>query len=166
MTRTFLAGILCLLLSTAAGAQEKPPEKAEPKPVPDQATLFKQFEETLKDAKLVGRFTLFGKEDRDPIREEYTIKSVRKLDDGDYWLFNARIKYGDKDVTLPLPLEVKWAGDTPVITLTDFTIPGMGTFSSRVMIYRDSYAGWWKHGDAGGHLFGRIERAKEEEKDK
>ncbi len=140
-------------------AQEKTPAK--PAAV-DQAALHKQFSEQLSGAKFVGHFTLFGKEEGALKKEEYTVTSVTKLDEGDYWLFKARIKYGDKDVTVPMPLEVKWAGDTPVITLTDTTIPGMGTFSARVVVYRNTYAGWWQHGEAGGHLFGKIEKIKEE----
>jgi hypothetical protein len=85
-----------------------------------------------------------------------------KLPEGDVWLIKARVKYGDKDVTVPMPLEIKWAGDTPIITLTDFTIPGLGTFTSRVVIYENRYAGTWQHGQVGGHLFGRLEKVKDE----
>jgi len=57
---------------------------------------------------------------------------------------------------------VKWAGDTPVITLTNLGIPGLGTFTSRVVIYDNRYAGTWQHDKVGGNLFGRIERVTEE----
>jgi hypothetical protein len=87
------------------------------------------------------------------------------MEAGDYWLLTSRIKYGKNDITLPLPLEIKWAGDTPVITLTDFTIPSLGTFSSRVVIYDNAYAGTWSHGKVGGHLFGTIEKIKAETKE-
>jgi hypothetical protein len=60
-------------------------------------------------------------------------------------------------------VEVKWAGKTPVITLDNITIPGLGTFSSRVVIDQGKYAGTWKHDDVGGHLFGKLEPATEEE---
>jgi len=133
----------------------------------DQAALFQHFKKTLSGVKLVGHFTIVGKDNAALPKEEYTIESVEKLPDGDYWLFKTRIKYGNKDATLPLPLEVKWAGKTPVITLTDFTVPGMGTFSARVVIYNKKYAGTWKHGEVGGHLFGVIDKlddAKADEK--
>jgi hypothetical protein len=32
---------------------------------------------------------------------------------------------------------IKWAGDTPVITLTDLSIPGMGTYTARAILYND-----------------------------
>ncbi len=123
-----------------------------------QAKLFQRFEETLSDVKFVGRFTILGQDDGPLRKEEYTIRSVKKLPKEDYWLFITRIKYGQNDIQVPLPLEVKWAGTTPVITLTDFTVPGLGTFSARVVIHRNKYAGTWSHGDVGGHLFGTIEK--------
>lgn len=129
----------------------------------DREALYKLFEKKLSGVKLVGRFTILGKDGNELPKEEYTIKSVKKLPEGDYWQFDARIQYGDKDVAVPLPLEVKWAGNTPVITLTDFTIPGMGTFSSRVVIYKNKYAGTWTHGKVGGHLFGLIEKLEDGE---
>jgi hypothetical protein len=123
--------------------------------VPDRAALEKQFEETLSGATLEGTFTLAGKEDKGLTREKYTLGKVKKIKD-DLWLFEARIQYSDHDVTLPLSLQVKWAGDTPVITLTDVLVPGFGTFTARVLIYRGQYAGTWSGGDHGGHLFGKI----------
>jgi hypothetical protein len=120
------------------------------------ADRFQKFQHTLSGATLDGQYTILGRDDPPLRREQYTIQSVRKLPDGDYWLFQARIKYADKDVSVPLPLEVKWAGDTPVITLTRLTIPGLGTFSSRVVIDDDKYAGTWSHDQVSGHLFGTI----------
>jgi hypothetical protein len=108
--------------------------------------------------KLVGRFTVTGKENGNPRPEEYTISRAVKLPEGDAWLIQARIRYGDKDVSVPVPVEIKWAGDTPVITLTNLTLPGLGTFTSRVVIYEGRYAGTWQHGEVGGHLFGTIEK--------
>ncbi len=156
--------IIAILYSTNAFAADDE-KKTSAENTPDTQTLFKKFEQTLSNVKLVGRFTVLGKEDKPPAKEEYTITSVTKLDEGDYWLFRTRIKYGDKDVAVPLALEVKWAGDTPIITLTDFAIPQLGTFSSRVIIYDNQYAGTWSHGQVGGHLFGTIEKIKAEGED-
>jgi hypothetical protein len=133
---------------------------------PSRDELIRKLESDLTNVKLIGRYTSAGREDREPRPEEYTITSAVKLPDGDMWLINARIKYGDKDTTVPMPLEIKWAGDTPIITLTELAIPGLGTFTSRVVIYADRYAGTWQHGKAGGHLFGRIEKVKDEKSDK
>jgi hypothetical protein len=75
-------------------------------------------------------------------------------------MITARIKYGEKDVNLPIPIDVLWAGDTPVLSLTKATIPGLGTFTTRVMVYGDRYAGTWQHDAVGGQMWGRIEKAK------
>lgn len=151
--RILMIAVLCGLGGT--GSMQSAASET-PAAVPSQADLFKKFEQIMNGAVLAGQFTILGRE-REPMPpEEYTIKRVSKLADGDYWLFQARIKYSDKDVTVPLPLEVKWAGETPVITLTDLTIPALGTFSARVVIDNGKYAGTWTHGDAGGHMFGVI----------
>ena len=124
-----------------------------------------RFQDMLSDVTLTGHFTITGEEDSSNLREEkYTITKVTKLSD-DYWLFFARIQYGGKDVTVPLKLEVKWAEDTPIITLTDLELPNLGTFTARVVIYRGQYAGTWSSGKHGGHMFGIITKNTPESDD-
>ena len=129
----------------------------------EQQKLYDSFEKTMTKVKLVGNFTMDGKDDGTLRKEEYIVEKVKKTDEGDYWVITARIKYGDVDLAVPVPVEVKWAGKTPVITLDNITIPGLGTFSSRVVIDQGKYAGTWKHDEVGGHLFGKLEPATEEE---
>ena len=90
--------------------------------------------------------------------EKYVIEKVSKLT-GETWLIQSRLQYGGRDIPLPLPVVIKWAGDTPVLTLTDLSIPGMGTFTARILFYRDQYAGTWSAKDHGGQMFGRIVRS-------
>lgn len=126
----------------------------------DQTALEKEFQQTMTGATLVGHFTVSGMPGGGPLKEErYKIKSMTKIR-GDWWLLLTSIEYGGKkEITVPVPLQVKWAGDTPVITLTDVKIPQLGAFTSRVLFYKGEYAGTWSGGDHGGHLFGRIEAA-------
>ncbi len=127
-----------------------------------QASLEKAFAKQMTNATLVGAFTIDGKGDgKAPRAERYELGLVKKVKDG-YWLFTAKIKYGSKDIKIPIPITVqmKWAGDTPVITMTDFKIPAVGTFTARVLFYGDRYVGTWQHGKVGGHMFGKIEPAK------
>ena len=70
----------------------------------------------------------------------------------------AKMKVGDNELDVPVPIKLYWADDTPIMSLTDLTIPGMGTFTSRVMFYGDRYAGTWQHGAAGGHMWGTVEQ--------
>jgi len=142
----FLA--LPLILLSACGRQD---------PASAQAAREKQFQESLNGVTLAGRFSM-GEAGR-LSEEKYTIEKVSKVG-AETWLFHARLQYGSHDVTLPLPLTVKWADDTPVITLTDLAIPGVGTYTARVMFYRGQYAGTWSGKGAGGHLFGRIVKNK------
>jgi hypothetical protein len=157
MRLVFLA--IVVLASVPAFAEE-------PKPAPSQDELIKKLAKDLTGVKLVGRFTVTGKGEMTPKEEEYTITSATKLDEPDLWLIKARVKYGKTDGTFPIPLEIKWAGDTPVITLTNLAIPGLGTFSSRVVIYEGRYAGTWQHGEVGGHLFGVLKREEEKPAEK
>jgi hypothetical protein len=147
---------LAFLVPALVQAQEpaKPAEKAELSP----EELIKKLEKDLTGVKLVGRFTVTGKAEMTPKEEEYTITSAMKLTDPDLWMIKARIKYGKTDAVFPIPLLIKWAGDTPIITMTNMEIPGLGTFSTRVILYEGRYAGTWQHGDVGGHLFGVIKR--------
>jgi hypothetical protein len=123
-----------------------------------QAERFAKFEKMLTGTTLIGQFTVLGDEKNELRREEYGIASVEKLDEEDFWLFKASIKYGDTNRTVPMPLRVKWAGSTPVITLDNVTIPGLGTFDARVLIHDNQYVGTWRHGEKAGQLFGVIER--------
>jgi hypothetical protein len=120
--------------------------------------LERQFVEQMRGSVLVGKFTIAGREDRVASPDRYEISSVDKVGD-DQWRFNARMQYGNVDVTLPVVVTMRWAGDTPIITMTDVTIPTLGTFTARVFFYGDRYAGTWQHDKVGGHMYGRIEKS-------
>jgi len=127
----------------------------------DPATLpavERAFAEKMNGAALVGRFTIAGREDRTAEPDRYDLYSVEKVG-ADQWRFNAKI--GESGVTVPVVVRMTFADDTPIILMTDATIPGMGTFTARVFFYGDLYAGTWAHsGKGGGHMYGRIERGK------
>jgi hypothetical protein len=149
---TPLCSLICAaLLMAAPGCSSSSPDEAAAK----QAQLEKEFEKSMSGARLEGYFTMDGREDATPRKETYHISSVTKLT-GNYWTFQTRIQYGERDVTLPVPVHLEWAGDTPMVTLTDAEIPGLGTFTARVLFYRGRYAGTWSHGERGGNQFGRI----------
>jgi hypothetical protein len=72
------------------------------------------------------------------------------------WLINARIQYNKKDFVAPIPVIVKWAGDTPVLIVDKIPMPSGGVFSARVLIYDGTYAGTWTGGGHAGLLKGVI----------
>ncbi len=116
----------------------------------------RQFQESLNNVTLIGYFTQGdGAELRD---DKYVIERVTKVKE-DTWKFEARIQYNKKDFKVAMPLPVKFAGDTPVISLTNFVVPGFGSFTARVVMYNGAYAGTWGSAGASGHggkLFGKI----------
>ena len=78
----------------------------------------------------------------------------------DIWKFEARVQYNKKDMKIAINVPVKWAGDTPVISLTNYAVPGFGTFSARVVIYDGAYAGTWGNSKHGGKMFGKLSKAE------
>ncbi len=151
------SGILAFSILSALSSQEKPqPQTAA---APAQEELEKKFKEALTDAVLTGRWRLVkdGKLGEEK-EEKYTITSAAKAG-AELWIILARIQYGGKDVTLPVPVTVKWAGDTPVISITNAGLPGLGTYTARVLIYEGIYTGTWSASDHGGTLAGTIAKA-------
>ncbi len=121
----------------------------------EKTELFDKLANYLSETKWTGQFTVTGGDNDELTKEEYYILSAEKMKEGDYWKLVARIKYGENDTTLPLPLEIKWAGKTPVITVDKMAVPGIGVFDARVLIRNGKYSGTWSHNEVGGHLFGR-----------
>ena len=128
-----------------------------------QSDREQRLAEHLSGTKFVGKFTVDGNADTQPKTEQYTILQCEKLPAENMYRFTTRIQYGEVDSEVPMELRVLWSGDTPVITLDDLWIPTLGTFSARVLIHSDRYAGTWQHGDAGGHLFGKIQKIASEQ---
>lgn len=119
-----------------------------------------EFEKYLTNAVLTGVFTVDGQPLNKLEEERYEIKSAKKVSGEEkLWEITTRIKYGDKDLTVPVFVNIEWVGRTPMIVLDSITIPGLGTFSARVVFHDRKYAGTWKHDNVGGHLFGRVEPA-------
>ena len=149
--------IRCFMLAVCA-AVLVPPVAADDDVA--QAQREKKFTEALSGAVLVGTFSIDGvKTDKLPLVERYELKSVEKTKDG-LWTFTARVTYLKQDLTLPITVPVVWAGDTPMVSLSNSTLPGLGNqLSAKVIFDEGRYAGTWQHGKFGGHMWGRIERA-------
>lgn len=166
-TSAVLSSTLAIIFIVAA-AQLPAAEPAAPadKAAPTKAELEKRFTDSMNGATMVGHYVTGELEKgKDLPEDRYGIESVTKIKD-DMWLFKARIEVEGQDITLPIPLKVLWAGDTPVITLDDLSLPGLGTFSARVLIHGHNYAGTWSHGEEGGQMFGRIEKSGDKDKSK
>lgn len=164
LQRMQLPGICLAVLLIASPAIAVDPEaksdQKQQKPTAKLTEAEAAFAEQLHNSVLVGHFTVVGNDSQGGKPERYEIQRISKVNDS-MWMFQTRIKYGSVDTVMPLVLPVEWAGNTPVVSLTDFTIPGMGTFSCRVLFHKDRYAGTWQHGEKGGHMWGLIETSKE-----
>jgi len=147
-------------------APDKPKDAPTPtsppdKPKPSAEELEAKFKATLTQATLAGRWCSIKDGQLGPEKEDkYTIMGVTKIG-GDMWLINARIQYGKQDIVAPIPVQIKWAGDTPVIVVDKVPVPGGGTYSARVLIFEKTYAGTWTGGDHGGLLNGVITNQKD-----
>ncbi len=140
-------GLGWLTAATGAG------QEADPASLTD---LEREFTERMRNVVLVGHFTIEGQERRDGLPERYEISAVTKLE-GDRWRFDVHLTYGSVDATLPVVVPMIWAGDTPMVSITDFAIPGLGEeFGARVVFYDSRYAGTWDHGRYGGMMYGTI----------
>jgi hypothetical protein len=143
-----------LLIAVTAFAQETAP------PPPELTPAEKQFQDSMENVKLVGHYTLGDAAELHD--DSYTIVRVSKVKE-DTWKIEARIQYNKKDIPVAMNLPVKFAGDTPVISLTNFSVPGFGSFTARVVIYNGTYAGTWSSSGGragavphGGLMFGKI----------
>lgn len=124
---------------------------------------YEKFAKEMSGVKLIGTFTIDGQKGKFR-EEEYTIDKIEKAPKGNLWTFTCRIKYGKINVPVPLTIPVEWAGDTPMVGISNFKIPlvGSGSFGARVIFYDRKYAGTWSHDKVGGHMFGRIVKIKSE----
>lgn len=115
-----------------------------------------RFQDSMRNVRLTG---FYSAGDSGELRaDKYVIERISKAT-GKLWKFEVRIQYNGKDLPIAIPVPIEWAGETPVVTLDHFTIPGSGTFSARVLFHDGAYAGTWaRDGGHGGKMFGKIEK--------
>jgi hypothetical protein len=122
-----------------------------------------KFIAMLKDATLKGTWAPVqqGKLGTEKGNDSYRIARVQKSEDGK-WSIVYVIAVGDKQVEFPIPVSVKFAGDTAVLILDNVRAgPGKASWSARVMFHADVYTGrWWEadNREHGGTIAGTITR--------
>ncbi len=125
----------------------------QPAAVVEMTAVEKDFQQMMTNVVMEGFFTVGDATELYPDR--YVIESVTKVKDG-VWRFAARVQYNKKDIAIAIPVPVYFAGDTPVISLTRQAVQGLGTYDTRLVIYKGGYAGTWGGGATGGKMFGNI----------
>jgi hypothetical protein len=165
---TFIAcGLAAFLLSSwPLHADESPAVSAasEDSPTPGRDKLIAALEKTLTNSSLVGHYTTVGEQET-PAEERYDLGKVKHLEK-DQWSIEVRIRYGEHDTQVPIVVPIRWAKDTPIISVDDLAIPALGTYTARVMVYRDHYAGFWTGHGHGGHLYGLVKHEVEQKEKK
>ena len=147
----FAVALLFQITGSSRAEDAKPAAKT-----PTQEELEAKFTETLTKATMAGRWCPLQDGVMGPEKEDkYTIVGVKKVS-GDDWVISARIQYGSRDVVAPIPVQVKWAGDTAVIIVNQLQMPTGGSYSARVLVHEHTYAGSWSGVGHAGLLNGVI----------
>jgi hypothetical protein len=125
------------------------------KPLPSDPE--ERFKALFTNATLSGRWARLkdGVLGEERTGDKYTIVSVVKRD-GENWTVNAKMKYGEKELILPVPVRMKFTADTAVLLVEDLGMPGGGTYTARLLIFERTYSGTWKDQRGGGMLYGTI----------
>ena len=139
---------------TESQKDAKPAETA-PKPLPTDPE--ERFKFLFTKSFLSGRWA--------PLRDgvlgderggdKYNIVSAVK-GEGDTWIISAKMKYGDREFVMPIPVKMKFVGDVAILTVDNLAIPNGGTYTARLLIYERTYSGTWKGQRGGGMLYGTI----------
>lgn len=156
--------LAALALSIACPALS-PAQEAKPAPTAETSAavspeLEAKFIAMLTDATLKGRWSPIKEGQLGQEKDEsYQITSVTKVG-GDKWTINAKLTYAGRSLVLPIPAQVKWAGDTPVLILDQLSLGVGPTYSARVLFYDKTYAGTWSGGGIAGLVSGVITNGK------
>jgi hypothetical protein len=147
--------LLCLGANCVI-AEEKSPAAVPAKSGTADTSKEEQFKTAIKDVTFKGRWCPVENGNLGPEKEDsYQIAGADKSPEG-AWTIRAKMKYGEQEFEIPIPVKVEWAGDTPVIIVNNLAMPGGGKYTARVLIHNGTYAGTWSGGDQVGLLSGLI----------
>ncbi len=123
-------------------------------PRPD---LEQRLRASLEGMKMEGKFNVFGPNGMSAPQQDLYMVSKLLRGEGDTWLFEYAMSFNQSQKMVPIPVDVLWAGETPVLTITNQPIEGLtGSFTVRLLIFDGKYAGTWQHGPVGGHMWGVL----------
>ena len=119
----------------------------------------------LKNATLKGTWAPVQQAQLGTSRKDdgYRVARVEKKD-GDKWTLVYLVAYQGKEIEYPMPVTVKFAGDTAVLILDNVRAGrDKANWSARVMFHENVYTGrWWETGNKehGGTIEGIVTHAK------
>jgi hypothetical protein len=125
------------------------------KPLPSDPE--ERFKAVFTKATLSGRWAALkdGALGEERTGDKYNIVSAVK-GEGDAWIISAKMKYGDREFVMPIPVKMRFTGDVAILTVDNLQIPNGGTYTARLLIYERTYSGTWKGQRGGGMLYGTI----------
>jgi hypothetical protein len=136
-----------------------------PAPAQGSSNVETNFVAMLKNATLKGTWAPVQQAQLGPSRkdDDYRIARVEKKD-GDKWMLVYLVNHQGKEIEYPMPVTVKFAGDTTVLILDNVRAGrDKANWSARVMFHENVYTGrWWETGNKedGGTIEGIITHAK------
>jgi hypothetical protein len=139
--------------------EQKSSESADKQKAPSQEELEAKFKTMLTKAFLSGRWSpvengVLGAEKKE---DKYEIVSASKVN-GDQWVVKAKMKYGQNEVVIPIPVTVKWSGETPMLIVNNLSMGRDRSYSARVLFFDGTYSGSWNSSAGyGGVLYGTVE---------
>jgi len=155
-----LVGAAIALACFSVTAQDTKPAEPHPKTeAPSQEALEAKFKAMLTKATLSGRWSPVDNAQLGPEKKEdrYEIISAGKVKD-DQWIINAKMRYGKSEMVLPVPVRVRWAGETAVIIVDGLNLGPDHNYSARVLFFDGMYSGSWNSSTGyGGVLYGTVE---------
>src|SRR5262249_49054530 len=129
------------------------------KPKATQEELEARFKALLTKAYLSGRWSPIenGKLGPEKQEDKYEIVSAGKVKD-DQWVISAKMRYGKNEMTIPVPVQVKWSGETPMIVVNNLNMGPNRNYSARVLFFDGTYSGSWNSSSGyGGVLYGTVD---------
>ncbi len=134
---------------------------------PDRESIEKAFSAMLENATLHGTWApvaegILGDEKKDGY---FILRAFKQ--EGARWVIVSRINYKGRQIDVPIPVIIQFAGDAAVMILDDVPIGEGQTWSARILFHEDVYAGSWWGADKvkGGIVSGVITREKKEDKE-
>ena len=158
---------IALVLVSISGIPYSNAEEPREKLASETETTENQFSAMLKGATLKGTWAPVGPvglgEDK---QDAYHIVEAKKVK-GDKWVMVSRFNYKGQQLDIPVPVVIKFAGDTAVMILNNLPTGDGATWSARILFHNDVYTGsWWESiKKKGGILSGIISRKAEEKED-
>src|SRR2546423_12213232 len=101
--------IFCVTISILSMLAPQPRAQDKPVAAVPLNDAEQKFKDLLTDCTMEGRwYSVKDGEMGEEKHDKYNIVSISKIK-GDSWVINTKMKYGQREMTLPLTIEVKWA---------------------------------------------------------